>query len=651
VLLDLDGDNRNELVVATSDGIVHALRPNGSELAGWPVHTDPLPLHLRERTYGRGGVGTRHYGAVLRALAAGDLFGDGRLEIVADDNQGNVYAWDERGRLVFHRQSNPRYSGAPLTPFHTVRRGVRDRAERGFLSSPVLASLGAAAGRGLDVIVAREDRHVYAWHANGRAVPGFPVLVADPDKVASVDPRTHHLTFRRVDPDPGLSEDQGKIIDTPAVATIGGRQVIVVGTNEEYGAGTGDEGATNISPANALLSSPFARAGLLKLANGRVYAIRADRARRGRPFLPGWPAKVGMVDAGLLPDVGEGVNGSPVVARLRCPSGGYGTKIAVTPDAGPAYVFNSDGSSCYGKTAGADNTLASAFAPTRGRYDTPAYAALGHPAFGTLDGRSVSLLAPASGLLRALDASAAEYQGGQDLLSAWDPARRGGPVRPGFPAQVNDLQSLTGPAVGQVTARRAQQVLAASASLDLEAFSSCGAVASSAWPKLTGDWSVATPTLGSFGTLDTALDARKDVVSVTRAGTLSAYRTAAPACSPSSSPRFHHDIANSGDYERDAVPPGVPMHGRLRGRVLSFVAPGGDLLCGRAQAYQLVTSARPITAEQFGRLERLPVRLAPASAGRSQRLRLPRSPRRYVAIRAVDQAGNLGRPLVLRVAG
>ena len=92
------------------------------------------------------------------------------------------------------------------------------------------------------------------------------------------------------------------------------------------------------------------------------------------------------------------------------------------------------------------------------------------------------------------------------------------------------------------------------------------------------------------------------------------------------------------------------MHGRLRGRVLSFVAPGGDLLCGRARAYQPVTSERSITAEQFGRLERLPVRLASAPAGRAQRLLLLRSPRRYLAIRAVDQPGNLGRPLVLRVA-
>src|SRR5207302_5981081 len=124
--------------------------------------------------------------AVLGALAGGDLFGDGRLDVVADDNCGNVYAWNPQGVLVFKEQSNPPYSGAPLQQFHTVRQGPRDRTERGFLASPVLARLdGAPSGR-LDIIAAGEDRHLYAWRPDpgnlaGSAVPGFPVLVGDPD--------------------------------------------------------------------------------------------------------------------------------------------------------------------------------------------------------------------------------------------------------------------------------------------------------------------------------------------------------------------------------------------------------------------------------------------------------------------------------------
>src|SRR6059058_1362798 len=100
-----------------------------------------------------------------------------------------------------------------------------------------------------------------------------------------------------------------------------------------------------------------------------------------------------------------------------------------------------------------------------------------------------------------------------------------------------------------------------------------------------------------------------------RAGTLAVYSTPASACSPSSSPRFHHDDANSGDYTRDAVPPGVPMAGRVTAGQLSLVAPGGDLLCGTASRYQLVTSRRPVTAESFSRAQALRIDLAPASAG------------------------------------
>ncbi len=431
LLVDLDGDNRNELIVATSDGVVHALRRSGTELPGWPVQTARLPLHLGERAYDAvDGVGVDHGAAVIGSLAAGDLFGDGRLEIVADDNQGNVYAWDQSGHLVFHTHSNPRLSGAPLQPFHTVRQGVRDRTERGFLSSPVLASLD---GHGMDVIVAGEDRHLYAWHANGVPVAGFPVLVADPDKVAAVDPQTGHVTFRRVDPSPGLSEDQGKIIDTPAVArlTATGPPVIIVGTNEEYGAGTGDEGDVNISPASSLLTSTLAKAGGLSFANSRVYAIRADGARHGQsPFLPGWPVKIGIIDAGLLPDVGEGINGSPVVAPLRCPSGGLGAKIGVTPDAGPAYILNPDGSSCYGTTAGRDNTLQTDFGVGPGRYDTPTDAAVGYPAFGTLDGRTISFFAPATGLFRAPRRRGAGVSGRPGFRRRLEPGGADGPVPP-----------------------------------------------------------------------------------------------------------------------------------------------------------------------------------------------------------------------------
>src|SRR5436305_575533 len=58
------------------------------------------------------------------------------------------------------------------------------------------------------------------------------------------------------------------------------------------------------------------------------------------------------------------------------------------------------------------------------------------------------------------------------------------------------------PAVDQVVPAGGQQVLGGTSSLDLQAFSNTGTAADPTWPKLTGDWTVATPTLGSFGTRD-----------------------------------------------------------------------------------------------------------------------------------------------------
>ena len=92
--------------------------------------------------------------------------------------------------------------------------------------------------------------------------------------------------------------------------------------------------------------------------------------------------------------MGEGINGSPVVAPVTCPQGGEGPKIGVTPDAGPGYVLNADGSSCYGSTEGKDNALQTDFALGNGKTDTPAFPAVGEPAFGTLDGTTTSSSRP-----------------------------------------------------------------------------------------------------------------------------------------------------------------------------------------------------------------------------------------------------------------
>ena len=678
LLVDLIGNDTNQLVVANSDGWINAYEYDPatgglSELPGWPVHTEQLPgLHPGEHAYTSGEESTAQYDPVLEAPAAGDLKGDGEMDVVADDMYGNVYAWNSKGKLIFHKAADPNYSGGPLAgnpSWDPERSGSRQRTQDGFASSPVLADLEPEKGAGLDIIAAGEDRHVYAWHANGRPVKGFPVLVEDPEKVASVDPSSNEPTFNANAPaDPGIEEDQGKIVDTPAVANLEGPDkppTIIVGTNEEYLTGKGNEGSINAGALTTSTLGVLGETGLLQFANGRVYAIKATGCSSETrscatggfhcehehcssvAFEPGWPVKVGIIDAGLLPEVGEGIDGSPVVAPIDCPEGGEGEKIAVTPDAGPGYVLNPDGSSCYGATDGQYNALETDVAAGVEKIDTPVFPAVGEPAFGTLNGTTTDVFAPAAGLIRALDIAAPDYQkGGQDFIGAWNADT--GQFQPGFPAVDNDLSFLTGETIGDITGESPkQEVVAGTASNDLEAYNELGLPASSAWPKLTGGWEVATPTLGSLGTIDTSPEAHKDVVSITREGILSVYSTPASACSPSSWPNFHHDIANSGDYTRDAIPPGVPIDASVMAGTLSWTAPGGDLMCGKATTYQIVTSAKKITPANFAKAKTLSGAPEPAEAGTAQTFALPAGVERYVAIRAIDEQGNIGLPALV----
>jgi hypothetical protein len=677
VLADLAGQDSNQLIVANSDGWIHAYQYNPSsgatrDLPGWPVHTEPLPARTGEKAFSSGELPSPHYASVLEAPAVGDLFGNGESDVVAGDLQGNMYAWNAKGQLVFHQTANPAYSGAPLAgdgSWVHQRYGTRERTEGGFITSPVLAKLDSAAGAGLEIIAAGEDRHVYAWHANGTPVSGFPVLVEDPTKVAKVDSTSNEVTFNsNVPANQDKKEDQGKIVDTPAVAYLDGPSnppSIIVGTNEEYIAKAGNEGEINASGVSSSSVSALGISGVLKFGNSRVYAIKAggyssvpsssgtggftcaSEKCTSSAFRAGWPAKIGLINVGLLPDVGEGINGSPVVAPVTCKEGGAGLKIGVTPDAGPGYVLNPDGTSCYGSTEGKYNVLTTEAGSGKTKTDTPSFPAVGEPSFGTLDGTTISMFAPNAGLLRALDVVAPDYQkGSQDFTAAWN--ANTGQYAPGYPAVNNDLGFITGQAVGDVTGEAPkQEVLAGTASLDLQAFGVEGSAASSAWPKLTGGWTVATPVLGSLGTIDTAAGAKKDVVSLTREGTLAIYSTPAGACSPSSWPNFHHDIANSGDYTRDAVKPGVPLNLTVINGVLTWTAPGNQLMCGTAVSYQIVTSNSPITAENFAAAKPLKGAPAPAAAGTTQTYTLPtgrKGARRYIAIRAIGEQGNIGLP-------
>jgi Thrombospondin type 3 repeat len=476
------------------------------------------------------------------------------------------------------------------------------------------------------------------------------VLVVDPSKVQSIDPDTHQVTFNAG----AGSEQQGAIVDTPAVGDLdgassgpGANPEIVIGTNEEY-----DENA-NADLINGGLYAVAAGAGILSPGNSRLYTIRSNGDGDSNPnpsnaLRPGWPAKIGLVSTELLPVVGEGITGSPAIGPVNCPSGGSGSKITVMPAAGFSYVLNPNGQSCYGRDpSGNDIVLNSVLSAGAGKYDLTTTSAVGHPSFANLGGLNpgVSVLAPATGLIRSVDIGLNEYQGGQDFAMAWNAST--GQADVGWPLIVNDLQFLTGPAAADIDGQPGDEVIGGTASFDLYAANSAGA-AVAGWPKLSGDWTVAVPTIGSWGTVDTASGVHKRVVGLTRSGYLFAYNTPAGPCTSSSWPRFHHDNANSGDYSRDAVSPGNPTNESVTPpggpRDISLLPPGDDLLCGTAAKYDLVTSDNPITdASDFAAAAPLPGAPSPTAPGSAQTFQLPPFAHRYVALRGQDEQGNVGR--------
>ncbi|MGH2820210.1 MAG: FG-GAP repeat domain-containing protein, partial [Actinomycetota bacterium] len=657
---DLDGDNRNDLVFADDNGFVHALRPDGTELPGWPVRGDVpgfVSSHTATDAYQTGAVSDDLGGAIVGSVAVGDANRDGIPEVYAADLEGKLYGWSAAGERIFTEESNIDFSGKPLAPFENVRyqpgQAEFRRTQHGFIGSPVLADLDGDDGGRLEIVAAAMDRHVYAWEANdpipgspggANQLSGYPMLVVDPIKVDSIDPQTHAVTFRS----DANSSQQGAIIVTPALADLDAdadtsgpdeRPEIVIGTNEEY------EEPMNAGNFTTATFFPLSGSGLLGPGNSRLYALSPDGDRDGNPnpanaILPGWPFKVGIANRELLPVVGEGISGYPVVAPVTCPSGGGGPKIGVLANNGPAYVLNANGTSCYGNdpTTERANALESDFAPSAQQYDHPVLPAVGHPAFGDIGGPGLAFLSPAAGLGRALDVAAPEYQNGQDFIGVWDASTS--QFHAGFPAAVNDLQFLTGPSIADVDGLPGEELVEGTSSKDLAAFNSVGAPPGG-WPKLSSDWTVANPLIGSFGTLDTDAGATKVVIGMTRSGYVNGYRTDAPACSPSSWPRFHHDNANSGDYLRDAMVPGRPTDERLSSGSITLTAPGDELMCGPVDRFELVTSDQPIDASNWSSADPLPDQDADAAPGSTETLTVPAEARRYVGIRAADEQGNV----------
>jgi hypothetical protein len=640
-MADIDGDGRNELVVADGNGLVHAYKADGKEVKGWPVHTNALALSAKQT------AGRTVYGSVLLGSpTVADLDRDGWPEVAAADTEGYLYSWDHTGKLRagFPVQVTRAFSEVPgcqTTPLivpncdQFVAHPVRDHVntvDHAFTSNPSAGDIDPSYP-GTELVAGANDGHLYAWHADGTPVPGWPVLLRDPSKVAAVDPVSHRITFK-----PDANAQYGRqVIATPTVADLDGDGVaeVVANVDEEY------KEAPNASFARTPTYSALATA---LGGNTRVYAIHHDGTNHpgaetvanlgDNAYVAGWPVRIAMLQTELLPDVGSGSDGAPVVADVD----GDGTPEVVTASiASPPYVLTPDGKSKFGNgpdgmyvtTASEQDEFKSPTAT-----DGPSVGSLGGAVVGHLGGKGspASVAMGGTGLKRLLDVVLPEQQlGAEDHVDAWNAAT--GTFEPGFPSQMNDLQFFNSPAIADVNGDGRAEVLQSSAVYDLRAYG-LGGLVPTGWPKFTGGWSVSTPAVG-----DLDGDGRVEVAIATREGNLFVWHAAGDRCQTPEWPKYQHDLFNSGNAGTDGTPPGVLQNVKLDGSKLSVTASGGDGPCGQASDFVVKVD---------GRVVAVPDKPAPSGTRQTLDLGPLGSGRHTVIIQTLDEAGNLSIPATAR---
>lgn len=528
-----DQVGRQQLLVPTTGGTVMALRETGRSLPGWPVQVDRLPLHTGAPAFSSGEVSSDYRESLGNGLAVGDLDGDGWQEVVGTTLAGKLYVWDRRGnrRPGFPVRTNPVFSA----------RSARDRYNRlqpGIIGAPVLADLD---GDGtLEIVAGAMDRHVYAWRHDGSLQPGWPVLAVDRTQMSAIDPVSHKVTPNVVGGQ-AVALQGTKIVSTPAIGPLrgDGKPVVVLTTNEEYREAPAFS-ATGHQAASLLLTL-----GVFAKANGRIYAIPAGgnadasvASNPSGPYLSGWPAKIAVLRDELLPWI-EGVPGSPALADV---DGDGKLEVGISGVVGPAYLLKADGTSFFGNGSdGLPLTFPSdkaAFGARTNSIDGPSFPALGSGSFARLDG-TLAFFTPGGGLGRLLDTAVPAEQLAHDShLLVWNAKTR--TMLPGFPRVVDDMQFLTNPTAADIDGDRRPELLTGSGGYLVHAFSSEGTEAAG-WPKFTGGWLIASPTVGTFG-------ARAAVAATTREGQLYVWRARGQIADRPWA-RFHHDARNTGWYD------------------------------------------------------------------------------------------------------
>ena len=295
-LVDLDGDNKLEILVSSGDGVIHAFRHDGSELPGWPVRTDdvePLPLAQSDAFDGDPANGE---------IAVVELVG-GRRRLGRRHRRrhraGSVRERVQRQGLLLGRHGTLE-PGFPVETDKGITRDQYTGADElnahgdAVLAPPALEDLD---GDGtLELAAGAFDQKMYVWNHDGTRYAPWPKAIFDAGQVGGVN-------TREPEADP-LAPGRGR--HRPRR----------------------DDGARVRHQRDLRLAADR--------GSGRMYAYEADGSLE-----PGWPVEVGPSPApSAVPVVADGAGTSPVAADID----GDGTlEIAIGVLGSPPLIFNHDG--------------------------------------------------------------------------------------------------------------------------------------------------------------------------------------------------------------------------------------------------------------------------------------------------------------------
>ncbi len=532
-MADIDGDGTRDLIYPTAAGELHVLKitEGGYEdVAGFPFKTEPArgmavrggePSYLGSRAYASGAVDLEVTREAIStsAPAIADIDGDGSNEIVVTTYSGTIYVIEHDGTVKdgwpIRLPNVPSCSRDPDAPTEGPCMGQLDGdrfagIDRGAFGAPVLADMNRD-GR-LDIIQAAFDGKVYVFDAGGATVAGWPVEVRY---------------------EGGLSTDPGpaRIFTTPAVSDFDGDGLpdVLVGSNQKLGNG--------------------GNAGAVYLLDGR------GTAAPQQPF-PNWP--ITFVSFNLFPLVAEGVTNAGVVGTVD------GQKVAVAHGnaSSPVIVpLDPGGQTSLGRQPinglprrpdPNDETLpyqgvdpSSIFGPlSTAEQPNTMLPLFSQPSLADMDQDGTpDVIATGGSLNLALSLANGDARPGGNLMAMW--SLKTGQMLPAAPIAIEDFTFLNSSASADLTGDGYPEALVGTGGYFLHAVDACGREAPG-WPKFTGQWIVATPSIG-----DVDGDGNLEVALGTRDGWLYLWHTSAPDTNLIPWESYHHDNRNTGDLDAE----------------------------------------------------------------------------------------------------